>query len=118
MQLTVFVTALLASVASARTFVLYEHANYGGAWSTENRGNDGTCWNLNGKGDKTSSVGGDSGCTTFYRQVYYLNSFAFYITDAMNRERDCQGAQWQNRGSARTVPDFLNDHIWSFRNQC
>nr|XP_036588003.1 uncharacterized protein CTRU02_02015 [Colletotrichum truncatum]KAF6799144.1 hypothetical protein CTRU02_02015 [Colletotrichum truncatum] len=68
MQLTVFVTALLASVASARTFVLYEHANYGGAWSTENRGNDGTCWNLNGKGDKTSSVGGDSGCTTFYRQ--------------------------------------------------
>jgi hypothetical protein len=25
--------------------------------------------NLNGKGDTTSSVGGDSGCTTFYRYV-------------------------------------------------
>lgn len=35
-----------------------------------------------------------------------------------NRERDCQGSNWQNYGDAATVPEFLNDHIWSFRNEC
>ncbi|KAJ4253800.1 hypothetical protein NW762_010195 [Fusarium torreyae] len=46
-----------------------------------------------------SSVKGE-GCTTFYR------------------ERFCEGESWQNYGDAASVPDFLNDHMWSFRNQC
>lgn len=33
-------------------------------------------------------------------------------------ERDCKGSSWQNYGDAKTVPSFLNDHIWSFRNRC
>jgi hypothetical protein len=33
-------------------------------------------------------------------------------------ERDCRGSSWQQRGISPTVPSFLNDHIWSFRNQC
>lgn len=35
-----------------------------------------------------------------------------------SRERDCKGDQWENEGDAPTVPSFLNDHIWSFRNKC
>ncbi|KAJ4185128.1 hypothetical protein FALCPG4_010095 [Fusarium falciforme] len=100
MQITLFTITLLASVASARDFVLFDDANYNGAAHIEARNNDAACWNLNGKGDRASSVGGDAGCTTFFR------------------ERDCRGSSWQQRGSAPTVPSFLNDHIWSFRNQC
>ncbi|EXL90125.1 hypothetical protein NOF04DRAFT_22474 [Fusarium oxysporum II5] len=118
MQIVLSAVIFLASVASARDFVLYDDANYGGAAHIEARNNDAACCmsclssdmeiliikdiirNLNGKGDRASSVGGDAGCTTFFR------------------ERDCRGSNWQQRGSAPTVPSFLNDHIWSFRNQC
>ncbi|KAK1519774.1 uncharacterized protein CCOS01_11425 [Colletotrichum costaricense] len=100
MKITLFAVTLLASLASAREFVLFDDANYNGASHREIRNTDGACWNLNGKGDRASSVGGDGGCTTFFR------------------ERDCRGSSWQQRGSAPTVPGFLNDHIWSFRNQC
>ncbi|KAJ3532860.1 hypothetical protein NM208_g8248 [Fusarium decemcellulare] len=100
MQITLFAVTLLASVASAREFALFDDTNFNGASHREIRNNDAACWNLNGKGDRASSVGGDSGCTTFFR------------------ERDCRGSSWQQRGSAPTVPGFLNDHIWSFRNQC
>ncbi|KAJ4027653.1 hypothetical protein NW760_007570 [Fusarium oxysporum] len=118
MQILLSAVIFLASVASARDFVLYDDANYGGAAHIETRNNDAACCmpclssdmeiliikdiigNLNGKGDRASSVGGDTGCTTFFR------------------ERDCRGSNWQQRGSAPTVPSFLNDHIWSFRNQC
>ncbi|KAK4446154.1 hypothetical protein QBC34DRAFT_383575 [Podospora aff. communis PSN243] len=99
MKLT-FLSALLVSAVSAREFLLFEHTNYQGASHLEIQPNGPTCWNLNGKGDRASSVGGDSGCTTFFR------------------ERDCRGSSWQQRGSAPTVPSFLNDNIWSFRNQC
>ncbi len=43
MQLTVFVATLLASVVSARSFTLYNDANYGGASHAENRNNDAAC---------------------------------------------------------------------------
>ncbi|KAF1828812.1 hypothetical protein BDW02DRAFT_511411 [Decorospora gaudefroyi] len=33
-------------------------------------------------------------------------------------ERGCTGSNWQQRGNAFTVPGFLDNHIWSFRNQC
>ncbi|KAH7171444.1 hypothetical protein EDB81DRAFT_877439 [Dactylonectria macrodidyma] len=99
MQLTAFVVTLLVAVVSARDFTLYEHSNFGGASHFENRFDDDACWNMNGKGDQASSVRG-AGCTTFFR------------------ERDCQGSNWQNYGDASTVPEFLNDHIWSFRNRC
>lgn len=49
-------TTLLISAASARQFTLFDNANYGGASHTENRNNDNACWNLNGKGDRASSV--------------------------------------------------------------
>jgi hypothetical protein len=100
MQLITVVCALLASTASARVFTLYSDINYWGDSHIETQPDNANCWNLNGKGDTTSSVGGDSGCTTFYQ------------------ERDCRGSNWQQRGDAFTVPDFLNDHIYSFRNQC
>ncbi|KAK4118018.1 hypothetical protein N657DRAFT_651741 [Parathielavia appendiculata] len=100
MHLTIFAAALLASAVSAREFILFDDINLRGVAHRETRDNDAACWNLNGKGDRASSVWGDNGCTTFYR------------------ERDCAGANWQQRGIAYTVPDFLNDHIWSFRNQC
>lgn len=45
-------TTLLISAASARQFILFDNANYGGASHTENRNNDNACWNLNGKGDR------------------------------------------------------------------
>ncbi|RYP00809.1 hypothetical protein DL765_010893 [Monosporascus sp. GIB2] len=99
MHLTAFVTALLAAVVSARDFTLYDDPNFGGASHFENRFDDDACWNMNGAGDKASSVRG-AGCTTFFQ------------------ERDCQGSSWQNYGDASTVPEFLNDHIWSFRNKC
>ncbi|KAF5238849.1 hypothetical protein FANTH_10177 [Fusarium anthophilum] len=99
MHLSLFALTLLASVAAARDFTLYEHANYKGASHRETRNDDNACWNMNGKGDQASSVKG-KGCTTFYR------------------ERDCKGDQWENVEDAPTVPSFLNDHIWSFRNQC
>jgi hypothetical protein len=86
MQLKVFVATLLASVVSAREFILFDDANYNGASHLEMRNNDAACCmcihlltsrqnvsfsqslgNLNGKGDRASSVGGDGGCTTFYR---------------------------------------------------
>ncbi|KAJ4179977.1 hypothetical protein NW767_014495, partial [Fusarium falciforme] len=67
MQITLFTITLLASVASARDFVLFDDANYNGAAHIEARNNDAACWNLNGKGDRASSVGGDAGCTTFFR---------------------------------------------------
>ncbi|KAJ3523240.1 hypothetical protein NM208_g12526 [Fusarium decemcellulare] len=95
MQLTAFVANLLAAVVSARDFTLFEHSNFGGATHFENRFDDDACWNMNGKGDTASSH-----------------------TDSSTRERDCQGGQWQNYGDASTVPEFLNDHIWSFRNKC
>ncbi|KAH8648741.1 hypothetical protein BGZ60DRAFT_329635, partial [Tricladium varicosporioides] len=38
--------------------------------------------------------------------------------DACCMQRDCQGSNWQNYDDAPTVPGFLNDHIWSFRNKC
>ncbi|KAK6541330.1 hypothetical protein TWF694_007149 [Orbilia ellipsospora] len=101
MKVTAFLaTFLLSGAVSARVFTLWEDINYGGAGWQETRLDDSACWNLNGKGDSASSVTGFIGCTTFYR------------------ERDCSGASWKNWGNAKTVPDFLNDHIWSFRNQC
>ncbi|KAH6964524.1 hypothetical protein HG530_003895 [Fusarium avenaceum] len=99
MQLSLFTVTILASLVGARDFTLYEHANYKGATHRETRNDDDACWNMNGKGDKASSVKG-KWCTTFYR------------------ERDCKGDQWENEGDAPTVPSFLNDHIWSFRNKC
>lgn len=100
MQITAAVAFLLAGAASARTFTLYDNANYQGAAHTENQPDNAVCWNLNGKGDRASSVSGGAGCTTFFRG------------------RDCTGENWQQRGSAATVPSFLNDHIWSYRNSC
>ncbi|KAL6704256.1 hypothetical protein ACN47E_008424 [Coniothyrium glycines] len=102
MQLTLLATALFASAASARVFYLYDEANFGGAWSKEDRPSDGACWNLNGKGDKTSSISADRQyeCTTFYR------------------ERDCQGSQWKFTSNAATIPGFLNDHVWSYAAKC
>lgn len=77
MKFTLF-TTLLISAASARQFTLFDNANYGGASHTENRNNDNTCWNLNGKGDRASSVrgagqasSGSNGCTTFFRYVLH-----------------------------------------------
>ncbi|KAJ0107279.1 uncharacterized protein J7T55_015744 [Diaporthe amygdali] len=93
MKFTILAATLLTSVVSARSFTLYDDVNFGGAAHAENRNNDAACWNLNGAGDHTSSVKGGSGCTTFFHN-------------------------WQQRGNAFTVPDFLNDHIWSYRNQC
>jgi hypothetical protein len=43
MQLTVVVATLLASVASARTFTLYNDRNFGGTAHTENRNDDAAC---------------------------------------------------------------------------
>jgi hypothetical protein len=43
MQLIVFVATLLASVISARSFVLYDEINYGGAVHAENRNDDAAC---------------------------------------------------------------------------
>ncbi|WYZ42009.1 hypothetical protein EsH8_V_000904 [Colletotrichum jinshuiense] len=56
MQLTIFVTTLLAAAVSAREFILYDDTNYGGVGNAENRPNEARCWNLNGRGDKASSV--------------------------------------------------------------
>ncbi|RBR14469.1 uncharacterized protein FIESC28_07705 [Fusarium coffeatum] len=98
MQFTLLTATLLASLVSARDFTLYNDANFKGGSHRETRGDDGACWNLNGKGDQASSVKGLNGCTTFFR------------------ERDCTGSSWNNWGDAATVPSFLNDHIWSFRN--
>ncbi|GKT59796.1 hypothetical protein ColTof4_11015 [Colletotrichum tofieldiae] len=67
MQLTIVVTSLLAAAVSAREFILYDDANYGGVGNAENRPNEARCWNLNGRGDKASSVRGGSGCTTFFQ---------------------------------------------------
>ncbi|KAK6222573.1 hypothetical protein QIS74_04275 [Colletotrichum tabaci] len=100
MQLTIVVTTLLATAVSARRFILFDDINYGGQGNLEQQPNEARCWNLNGRGDKASSVQGDSGCTTFFR------------------ERDCRGASWQQRGDAPTVPTFLDNHIWSFANSC
>ncbi|KAL6924120.1 hypothetical protein ACHAPO_011209 [Fusarium lateritium] len=102
MQINLLKIAFFASMASAQQvkFTLYEHSNFGGASHSETKNLGSDCWNLNGKGDTASSVKNLGTCTTFFR------------------ERDCQGANWQQVGDAATVPDFLNDHIWSFRNQC
>ncbi|KAI9162752.1 hypothetical protein HJFPF1_04343 [Paramyrothecium foliicola] len=100
MQFNALAITLLASVAAARDFALFDEANFQGVAHLEARIDDNACWPLNGKGDRASSVAGGAGCTTFFR------------------ERDCRGANWQQRGAAPTVPSFLNDHIWSFRNQC
>jgi hypothetical protein len=43
MQLIIFVATLLASVVSARSFTLYDGANFGGAAHGENRDNDNAC---------------------------------------------------------------------------
>ncbi|EPE31425.1 hypothetical protein GLAREA_12728 [Glarea lozoyensis ATCC 20868] len=99
MQIPAILAILLAAGASARDFTLYEEQNFGGGYHREQRWNDKACWNMNGAGDSASSVGGE-GCTTFYR------------------ERDCQGENWVNYGDAPTIPGFLDNHIWSFRNQC
>ena len=69
---TALVTFLLAGAASARVFTIYEHSNYAGVAHTESLPDGPVCWNLNGKGDRGSSVAGGAGCTTFYRQVIYL----------------------------------------------
>ncbi|KAK3392533.1 hypothetical protein B0T20DRAFT_396166 [Sordaria brevicollis] len=103
MQLTTFIASLMlasAPAVQARFFTLYDDVNYGGQPHAENRPDGATCWNLNGAGDKASSVRGGSGCTTFFQN------------------RDCQGSSWQQRGDAPTVPAFLNDHIWSYANRC
>ncbi|KAL2059825.1 hypothetical protein VTL71DRAFT_9980 [Oculimacula yallundae] len=100
MQFTAFcVTALLAAVASARDFTIYEHQNMQGNAHRETRWDDDACWNMNGAGDQASSVAGQ-GCTAFYSG------------------RDCTGGQWLNYGDATTVPGFLENHIVSFRNKC
>lgn len=85
MQLSLFTVTVLASLVGARDFTLYEHANYKGATHRETRNDDDACCalpmsvhkfqcpiandiigNMNGKGDKASSVKG-KWCTTFYR---------------------------------------------------
>ncbi|CVK84844.1 uncharacterized protein FMAN_01770 [Fusarium mangiferae] len=99
MQIITVTAALFASLALARDFTLYDNSYFGGASHRETRNDDDACWNMNGKGDRASSVKG-YGCTTFYR------------------ERDCKGDKWENVHDASTVPSFLNDHIWSFRNKC
>ncbi len=91
MQLSVFVVTLLSAVVAARDFTLYDDVNFGGATHFENRWNDDACCienpfnssyqplemepatykaylvgNLNGAGDRASSVRG-LGCTTFFR---------------------------------------------------
>lgn len=43
MQLTAFVTTLLAAVVSARDFTLYDDSNFGGASHFENRFEDDAC---------------------------------------------------------------------------
>ena len=43
MQLTVFVATLLAAVASARDFTLYDDNNFGGAAHRETRNDDAAC---------------------------------------------------------------------------
>ncbi|KAK6819576.1 hypothetical protein PG990_010073 [Apiospora arundinis] len=100
MQFTALAATLFVAVASARQFTLFDDINFGGAAHYENRNNDDACWNLNGAGDQASSVQGGAGCTTFFRQ------------------RDCNGENWQQRGNAFTVPGFLDNHIWSYRNKC
>ncbi|KAH6847756.1 hypothetical protein B0I37DRAFT_415473 [Chaetomium sp. MPI-CAGE-AT-0009] len=100
MQVTICVATLLAAAASARDFTLYDEVNFGGAGHRQTQNDDAACWNLNGAGDRASSVRGGGGCTTFFWG------------------RDCTGESWQQRGDAFTVPAFLNDHIRSFRNQC
>ncbi|RGP73975.1 hypothetical protein FSPOR_1669 [Fusarium sporotrichioides] len=102
MQINILQIALFATMASAQQakFILYEHSNFGGSSHTETRNTGSDCWNMNGKGDQASSVRNYGTCTTFFR------------------ERDCKGSSWQQIGDASTVPSFLNDHIWSFRNQC
>lgn len=85
MQIVLSAVIFLALVASARDFVLYDDANYGGAAHIEACNNDAACCmsclsldmeiliikdiigNLNGKGDRASSLGGDAGCTIFFR---------------------------------------------------
>ncbi|KAF2747518.1 hypothetical protein M011DRAFT_458383 [Sporormia fimetaria CBS 119925] len=103
MKITFFATALFTSTVAARVFYLYEHNDLNGNGWQEDRPNDGTCWNIGDHGRKASSVSGvDSTgpCTTFYNQ------------------RGCTGGQWVQRGYAATVPLFLNDNFWSFKNQC
>lgn len=102
MQLTVLVTALLGSAAvSARTFTLYDNANFGGAAHTETRDDDFACcmhpvlisgtsrdseWsltapgNFNGKGDRASSVRGGGGCTTFFQ---YVSTFHVVVVQSI-----------------------------------
>ncbi|KAJ8108849.1 hypothetical protein OPT61_g7883 [Boeremia exigua] len=99
MQLTAILATLVAA-AAARDFTLYDEVNFGGNRHRETRNDDAACWNMNGAGDRASSVAGGRGCTTFYR------------------DRDCRGSNWQQRGNAFTVPDFLDNHIYSFRNRC
>lgn len=52
----------------------------------------------------------DARCTTFTGTCatcpYVIH------THVENRERDCTGDSWQNRESAPTVPDFLNDQSY------
>ncbi|KAF2746154.1 hypothetical protein M011DRAFT_478535 [Sporormia fimetaria CBS 119925] len=103
MKLALLAATLFASVASARYFELYENANYGGPFWGEYRNNDGACWDIGEGGRKASSVkeySGTGACTTFYDK------------------KGCAGGKWVQRGDAPTVPAFLNDNIWSFRNSC
>lgn len=85
MQIIAVTITLLASLASARDFTLYDNSYWGGASHRETRNDDDACCivpgsllierylitdsiigNMNGKGDRASSVKG-YGCTTFYR---------------------------------------------------
>ncbi|KAJ4304849.1 hypothetical protein N0V90_000377 [Kalmusia sp. IMI 367209] len=100
MKFIVIAAALLAPMVAARQFTIFDDRNYEGTGHAENRPDGGPCWNLNGAGDRGSSVRGGSGCTTFFQQ------------------RDCTGASWKQRGNAATVPQFLEDHMWSYINSC
>lgn len=55
------------------------------------------------------------GKTLLYRFII-RNSLFIYLH--IISERDCKGDKWENVHDASTVPSFLNDHIWSFRNKC
>ena len=111
MGLNVALAAMLIPLASAQygdpfypgVFTIYEDVNLQGAehWDYQ-KPDPNVCWNLNGKGDKGSSVTvwGDGACIRFFR------------------ERDCQGQDFKARGTVWAVPDYMNDHMYSYIHWC
>ncbi|KAF2747544.1 hypothetical protein M011DRAFT_477173 [Sporormia fimetaria CBS 119925] len=102
MKFTAIALALCATTTvTARRFFVWEHSGWSGQSWIEDRPNDGRCWDMGDHGRKASSISDHQStgtCTVFFNQ------------------RGCTGASWSNKGFAKTVPSFLNDNIWSYRN--